>query len=296
MKKIDMHAHIPPHPPTLRPNGKRFASPEELRVMYDRLGVYRGVAMALDSPLWSCDPITNFDNERVCREHPETAGWWFCTVDPRVIPSLSEEQVGEYLRQYRERGARGIGELVAELPFDDPRCFALFRQAERLKLPVTFHIGLTDAEYGLRDEPGLPRLERALQAFPGLIFIGHSQRFWSELSGDVTDGERGLYPSGPVAPGGRVPELLRKYPNLHADLSAGSGFNAITRDPDFGYAFLEEFQGQLHFACDICSSADGDAPFLGLSAYLDEAVLSNRISDRAYRAICRDNSLKLLEE
>ena len=32
-------------------------------------------------------------------------------------------------------------------------------------------------------------------------------------------------------------ELLRKYPNLYGDLSAGSGYNAITRDPAFGDAF-----------------------------------------------------------
>ena len=294
MKKIDMHAHIPPHPAAVRPNGTRFPTPDELRAMYDELGVDRGVAMALDSPLWSYDPITNFDNERVCRERPETAGWWFCTVDPRVLPSISEEQLGDYLAQYKARGARGIGELVAELPFDDPRCFVLFWQAERLGLPVTFHIGLTDAEYGLRDDPGLPRLERALQAFPGLTFVGHSQRFWSEISGDVTDAQRGGYPAGPVAPGGRVPELLRRYPNLHADLSAGSGFNAVSRDPDFGFAFLEEFQSQLHFACDICSADSQSAPFFGFSKYLDDAALQNRISDRTYRAVCRDNSLRLL--
>lgn len=294
MKKIDMHAHIPPYMPMTRPDGSRFPTADELRGIYDELGVDRGVTMGLNCPIHSCHPLTNYDGERVCQEHPETAGWWFCTIDPRIIPAISEEQLGFYLSQYKERGAKGIGEMVSEVAFDDPRAYALFRQAEKLSMPVTIHIGLCDNEYGLRDEPGLPKLERVLQDFPNLIIIGHSQRFWSEISGNVTDAERNIYPQGPVTPGGRVPELLRKYPNLRADLSAGSGFNAITRDPDFGYAFLEEFQNQLHFACDICELAP--RPFFAFSQYRDDAVLANRISDRAYRAICRDNSLKLLGE
>ncbi|MBM4084044.1 MAG: amidohydrolase, partial [Planctomycetes bacterium] len=37
----------------------------------------------------------------------------------------------------------------------------------------------------------------------------------------------------------------------HGDLSAGSGFNAISRDSEFGYQFLEEFQDRLLFATDL---------------------------------------------
>ncbi len=40
-------------------------------------------------------------------------------------------------------------------------------------------------------------------------------------------------------------ELLRKYPNLYADLSALSGANAILRDPEYGVKFLDEFQDRL---------------------------------------------------
>jgi len=46
---------------------------------------------------------------------------------------------------------------------------------------------------------------------------------------------------------------MRLYPNLHGDLSAGSGFNAITRDPEFGYRFMEEFQDRLYFGTDIAN-------------------------------------------
>ena len=76
-------------------------------------------------------------------------------------------------------------------------------------------------------------------------------------------GKRARYPTGPVTPG-RLVELMRRYPNLHGDLSAGSGFGAISRDPEFGYQFLEEFQDRLYWGTDIArvpgEVARGDVP------------------------------------
>lgn len=74
--------------------------------------------------------------------------------------------------------------------------------------------------------------------------LGHSQVFWSEIGADVTMQNRSGYPAGRVTPG-RLVELMRDYPNLYGDLSAGSGFNAISRDLEFGCAFLEQFQGPV---------------------------------------------------
>ena len=66
---------------------------------------------------------------------------------------------------------------------------------------------------------------------------------------------------------------MRRYPNLYGDLSAGSGFGAISRDPEFGYAFLEEFQDRLYFALDLCDPANITQPIrIGLAAFLDDAV------------------------
>ena len=44
--------------------------------------------------------------------------------------------------------------------------------------------------------------------------------------------------------------LLGKYKNLFADLSAGSGYGAITRDPEFGLKFLRRWKHRLMFATD----------------------------------------------
>lgn len=44
--------------------------------------------------------------------------------------------------------------------------------------------------------------------------------------------------------------LFTAYPNLYADLSAGSGLRALERDPEFGRQFLIDFQDRLLFGRD----------------------------------------------
>ncbi|MGJ5627575.1 amidohydrolase, partial [Mediterraneibacter gnavus] len=108
-------------------------------------------------------------------------------------------------------------------------------------------------EYGIVDEPGLPMLEEALEKYPGLKFIGHSQPFWHEISQDAKPDlkSRMEWGRGPVREGGRLVCLMRNYKNLYADLSANSGGCAIMRDEKFGLQFLEEFQDRLMFGTPI---------------------------------------------
>ena len=85
---------------------------------------------------------------------------------------------------------------------------------------------------------------------------------------------------------------MRNYPGMLADLSAGSGENAIMRDPAFGYKFLEEFQDKIFFGVDYCTLSN----YRKLSAFLDEGVEMGRISQKAYNKICRENLLALVGE
>ena len=196
------------------------------------------------------------------------------------------------MEYYKSRGAKGIGELTANLPVDDPMMQNLFFHAEKCGLPVLFHIGWAGGnDYGIVDDLGLPKIEATLKKFPKLKLIGHSQKWWSEISGDNTEAIRGDRPKTPVVPGGRAVELLRNYPNMYGDLSAGSGGNAVMRDPAFGYRFLEEFQDKLFFGVDYCELSN----FMPLSHFLDDAVESGRISQKAYNKICRENLLALME-
>lgn len=295
VKKIDIHVHTARVLGPARCNGQNFALPDELCKMYDKIGVEKGVILPIVSYESSYTPSTNEDVCEIVSRYPDRLAW-FCNIEPRVTPNNETADFEYLLRYYKARGARGVGEITANLSFDDKRVYALFAACERVNMPVTFHIGHSDGDYGLIDDLGLPRLEKVLQTFPNLKFLGHSHRFWSHISGDVNEETRHTWPEGKVTEGGKVVELMRKYPNLCGDLSANSGYNAIARDPEFAYKFLEEFQDRLYYGTDICAPENIDHPMLKLASFLDDAVLNGKISYDAYLKISRLNALKLLED
>lgn len=290
MDKIDIHAHVIMRKGILRPGStSTFVTPDELIDTYRSLGVSKAVILPLVNPECASRIQSNEEVVSIVEKYPDQFDW-FCNIDPRIWTNGPDTDLSYFIGYYKELGAKGVGEICANLHFDDPRVDNLFYHCEKTRMPVLFHIGpQIGGCYGLVDDLGLPRLEKQLAKYPDLIFIGHSQPFWSEIGPDVGIDNRNGYPSVPVAEGGRIPALMRKYPNLHADLSAGSGFNAVSRDPAFGYSFIDEFQDRLYFGTDICMP--GQLP--GLAGWLDESVKNSRISAQAYSKICRDNILKL---
>ncbi|MCZ6681533.1 MAG: amidohydrolase family protein [Candidatus Poribacteria bacterium] len=158
---------------------------------------------------------------------------------------------------YRMHGVRVCGEWSYRMLLDDPRSVELFRKAGELGCPVVLHM---DVPY-LPDENGqqvyqtywygggVGPLERALQACPETLFIGHAPGFWRYISGNA-DNEPATYPRGPIQPGGEVQRLLDTYPNLHADLSAGSGLGALKRDTAHARQFLIRYADRLLFGRD----------------------------------------------
>jgi predicted TIM-barrel fold metal-dependent hydrolase len=180
--------------------------------------------------------------------------------------------------------------VTVNLYLDDPLVQNLFRQCEEAGLPLILHIApQVGGYYGLVDDLHLPRLEETLKRFPKLPVIGHSQPFWAEIGVDVTVETRNRYPQGPVVPG-RVPELFDRYPNLYGDLSAHSGLNAFTRDPEFGYRFLEEHQDRLLFGTDTMSLRP-EPPQI---EYLQSAVQQGNISREAFEKVTWRNAVRLL--
>jgi predicted TIM-barrel fold metal-dependent hydrolase len=159
---------------------------------------------------------------------------------------------------HRIHNVRVCGEWKFRLPFDDPRCLELFRKAGELACPVVLHL---DVPYLPHAETGKPvyqkswyggtveNLERALKACPETVFIGHAPGFWREISGDA-DRAPQAYPTGPVTPGGRLYDLFERYPNLRADLSAGSALGALKRDPAHAREFLCALADRLLFGRD----------------------------------------------
>jgi predicted TIM-barrel fold metal-dependent hydrolase len=152
-------------------------------------------------------------------------------------------------------GVQVYGELKLRMTYDNPDALRMFRFCGEKGLPVTVHI---DYEFDTgRKYPrpnwwyggGIEAFERAVRACPETIFIGHAPGFWAHISND-DQFDVVAYPKGKVLPGGKVVQMFRQYPNLHADLSAGSGLNALKRDPEFALDFILEFQDRLLYARD----------------------------------------------
>ena len=94
----------------------------------------------------------------------------------------------------------------------------------------------------------------------------------------------------PLDAEGAVPHLFRRYENLYGDLSAGSGCNALKRDPDYAVQFLTEFQDRLLFGTDICAPATPTP----LVDFLKGLWQSGRISDTVFWKVARENAVRLL--
>ena len=301
IKKIDVHAHATPfreyYPPSDPKNPDSvFISPEQLTALYDDLGVEKGILL----PLCGTESILPNVPSECCKymvdKYPGRF-LWFCTVDPRIQIPKNETAYDTFVRllkHYKSLGAKGMGELTTPVDADDPRLDVLFTACEDCDMPVTIHIApVRTGTYGIYDELGLPRLERILQKHPRLKILGHSQAFWAEISGDLTEEIRRGYPKGPIVEGGKTVELFRKYPNLYGDLSAGSASNALMRDPDFTAKFIEEFADRLMYGCDMCTPSP-TFPYK-FRDFLDEMVENGKISEENYRKIARENAIRILK-
>lgn len=247
---FDIHGHVYRYPyPT--PNGPNlFSTPAELAEMYNSLNIDRAVIL----PVVSSEMYVPQSVGEVIDICKESGGRWipFCNVDPRVYSNTSDADIGLLLEFFREQGCKGIGEVMPNLPWNDPRFQNLLRHVERVGFPLIFDMtGRWNCSYGIYDDPGMPQLEEALNRFPDLTFIGHGPAFWAEISRLRSPADRSGYPNYPVTEG-RVAQLLRTYPNLKVELSAGSGYNAMARDPEYAVRFLNEFHERIMFGTDLC--------------------------------------------
>jgi len=237
---IDIHVHTRTIPGPPRGGKPAYATPEQLIARYDALGIESAAVLPGTNPECTYVPQSNEEVIGLAERYP---GRFipFCNVDPRAMTNSCDAPLNEILSFYRDNGCKGIGEVCANMPFTDPLMLNLFKHAEAVGLPLTFHIApVIGGTYGIYDDPGLPGLQYVLGRFPKLRFLGHSQPFWAEIGVLEKPGDRWGYPPYPVREEGVVPKLMRQFPNLLGDLSAGSGCNALARDPDYAVQFLNE--------------------------------------------------------
>jgi uncharacterized protein len=175
---------------------------------------------------------------------------WFCSADPSTPAGV------EALTEAVKSGARGFGEMKYHLSTDGPEFQRAYALAAELRVPILIHFQEVDhfENEGRWSEGFARNFERMLKTFPKTTFIGHADAFWANVSADYHN--QSAYPSGPVRRGGITDRLLGDYPNLKGDLSANSGNNMLSRDPEFTADFLRRHQNALLFGSD-CGCSDG---------------------------------------
>ncbi len=290
---IDIHAHVYAFPKRLGRLGTTFMSMEQQIAAMDARGIDKAVILPLNNPETPTEMQSWGEVLYICERYP---GRFipFCNIDPR-LPKRSDlitvDDFLEILNQCKSLGFKGLGELTARIPWDDPSLDKLLAACEQVGFSVTFHTITADVNsYGVVDDIGLSGLECALQRYPRLQFLGHSPGFWSEISGNPSLEDKNGYSHDPILPGGRLHALLRRYPNLNGDLSAGSGFNALNRDLTHAFGFIEEFQDRLFFGLDICSVKNNMRHVEWLKEHRD----AGRITPAAYAKIMWQNADRLL--
>lgn len=217
----------------------------------------------------------------------------FGNADPRWNYNSSSTDFSWLFERFKEFGCVGLGEVSANIEFHDPRAVNLFRQCGKWNFPVVIESSAPgEGHYGFIDLPGSPYLERLLRQIPETIIIGHGPGFWAEISANVTVADKHGYPSDPIRKPGSLIRLFRTYPNLYADLSAESGYNALSRDESFSAEFLLEFQDRLFFGTDLCFA---DEPNRNrLLALLERFLIHGNLSQVAFDKITHQNIMKVL--
>jgi len=197
------------------------------------------------------------------------------------LPDIPEAK--PVIEKYLKMGAIGIGEQKFPVDSDSPHMELIASIARDYNVPVLMHFQHEAYNYHIE------RFHKMLEKYNKVNFIGHAQTFWSNISkgGD----QAVLYPTAKVTPGGITDRLLADYPNMFADLSAGSGLNAFRRDLEHGAAFITRHQNKLLYGSD-CNDWVGEGE--KCSGAQQIAMMKKLAPDtKVQRKIFWENSAKL---
>jgi predicted TIM-barrel fold metal-dependent hydrolase len=205
------------------------------------------------------------------------------TVDPRDPHAHDRLKAAVDIHHVRV-----FGEFKLRLRYDDPDAIRIFQYCGELGLPVVFHLDVTFPRHGVPNSwqwwygGGLENMEEPLRLCPRTQFLGHAPGLWREISADA-DQEPLVYPKGkPIVGRGRLIKFLETFPNLHCDLSGGSGQIALSRDLEFSRKLLIDYQDRMVFGRDQFDNGLYD---LLLSLNLPADVLTKILSGNALRLV-----------
>ena len=186
----------------------------------------------------------NADCMRVAKAYPEL--FLFGANEVTDLPNARDE-----IEKYLKLGACIIAEQKFMVECDSEANQKLYDLAGAYNVPILLHFQYKT--YNL----GYERFYKMLEKFPRTNFIGHAQCFWGNI--DKNHDQSQNYPTGPVTPGGITDKYLSDYPNMFADMSAGSGLNALERDEEHTKGFLGRHQDKILYGSD-CADLLGRGP------------------------------------
>lgn len=188
-----------------------------------------GVTRAIDHPIKGSRPKNDGERQTMLANFKKHEGRFdrFCIIEPDEVSTVEEALA--ILEKEKKEGAIGFGEHYGYgLFFDDPANMRLYAACAKAGLPVMFHM---DGSRN-KDTADFKHLENALRSNPNCVFIAHGPAWWKQFGS------------------GQCDRLLKAYPNLHADLSAGSGAKALGKDKEYTTRFMKDHGTKLLFGTD----------------------------------------------
>ena len=199
------------------------------------------------------------------------------------LPDIPEAKI--VLEKYLKLGAIGIGEQKFPVQADSKPIDLIADIARHYNVPVLLHFQFQT--YNL----GYENFHKVLQRHSKVNFIGHAQTFWGNIDQNLNQAD--LYPKTKVTPGGMTDRWLSDYPNLFADMSAGSGLNALLRDEDHAREFLNRHQDKLMYGSDCDDRKMGTSTCSGVKQIVAIRRLSP--SKEVERKILYGNAARILK-
>lgn len=266
----------------------RGRSHEHLMAHQKAMGITRSILLPAGTPMKTAATHQGKSNglaagcgstveaREVAAAHPESFLWGGNEVtDVEHAPA----EIEKWLKQ----GACLIGEQKFAVECDSAASQRLYALAADYGVPILMHFQQQTYNFGY------DRLHVMLAKYPKTTFIGHAQAFWGHI--DKAHDDTQNYPKGAVTPGGLTDRYLADYPNLYADMSAGSGLNALTRDEAHTQGFLARHQDKLLYGSD-CVDRLGRGP--GCQGAQTLATIRKLVPDKtAERKILWENAQRV---
>ncbi len=232
--------------------------------------VDKAIVFGIKAPFCGINADQELISEFVKKHSDQLIGW--CSVDPNDKDCV--EQLTYYVNDLGLRGLK-VSPIYQNWNPQDPKHFPLFKQAEKLGIPVNIHQGTSFVRTGPLKYSNPVQLEDIAIACPDLrIVIAHMGHPWEA----------------------ECVVLIRKHPNLFTNVSA-LHYRPLRHYQAFMTAIEYGVEHKLIFGSDF-PSATANQVIAGLNKVNDivEGTRFPRVSEEIIHNIIYENWKKFLPE